>query len=295
MGDRVVIGLEEAVGYVEAGTSVGLGGYMLSAHPAAVVFEMLRRRPADLRVVGAAAAGLEVDVLIAAGLVRELVTSHVGAEHLCPVGPAYAGALCSGELSVFACDEGIYFAALRAGAAGLPSTSWRAGPGTCLTALNPMLAEACDPLSGEPILLVPPVRIDVLYVHADRADVDGNVAYRGSGFGDRAMHAASDMTVAVVEELLPPNRRLPPETVAFRAEHVVWAPYGAYPFAAPGRYTYDARWLADYVSSARSGGITGFLAGWFDAASNHADLLSKAGFARLRELGDPARFPGAPR
>jgi glutaconate CoA-transferase, subunit A len=295
VGDRVVIGLDEAVGYVEAGTSVGLGGYMLSAHPTAAVFEILRRRPTDLRVVGAAAAGLEVDLLIAAGLVRELVTSHVGAEHLSPVGPAYSEALCSGELSVFACDEGIYFAALRAGAAGLPSASWRAGPGTSLTTINPMLAEACDPLSGEPVALVPPVRMDVLYVHADRADVDGNVAYRGSGFGDRAMHAASDMTVAVVEELVPPNRRLASETVAFRAEHVVWAPYGAYPFAAPGRYTYDARWLTSYVSSVRSGGIAGFLADWFGAPSSYAGFLAKAGIERLLELGDPARFPGVPR
>jgi glutaconate CoA-transferase, subunit A len=294
VSNRVTVPLEEALDFMTEDCTVGLGGYILSAHPFAVVFEMVRRRLAVRRVVGAAAAGLEVDLILAAGLTRELVTSHVGAEHVSPVGPAYARLLQQEAMDVFVCDEGIYFAALRAGAAGLPSSTWRSGPGTDLVELNHRLIEHPDPLTGEPVLVVPPITIDVLYVHVDVADVEGNVAYRGSGFGDRAMHAASRVTVAVAEELLPPNCRLDSSRVAFRADRVVWRPYGAYPFAAPGRYTYDADWLRSYVGAVRTEEEKEFLDRCFATVPSHADFLERVGMRRLLHLGDPVRFAGLP-
>lgn len=290
MSNQVMVGLEEALDYATEDCTVGFGGYILSAHPFAAVFEMVRRRLAVRRVVGAAAAGLEVDLILAAGLTKELVTSHVGAEHVSPVGPAYARLLREGAIDLFACDEGLYFAALRAGAAGLPSSTWRSGAGTSLVELNRRLVEHPDPLTGEPVVVVPAVQIDVLYVHVDVADMDGNVAYRGSGFGDRAMHAASRITVAIAEELLPPNRRLDPPRAAFRADHVVWQPYGAYPFAAPGRYTYDIDWLHSYVAAVRSREAKEFQDRWFATLPSYVDFLERVGLRRLLALGDPVRF-----
>ena len=67
----VLITDREAVAAVRPGDTVGLGGMMNTGHPMSVVRELIRQGIGDLHVVGLAS-GLEVDMLIAAGLVRRV-------------------------------------------------------------------------------------------------------------------------------------------------------------------------------------------------------------------------------
>src|SRR5688500_13259587 len=78
-----------AVSRVEDGMTVAIGGFINSSHPMMVVRELIRGGRRNLTVVGAASAGLEVDLLIAAGVARKVVAPYVGAEGLAAIGPAF--------------------------------------------------------------------------------------------------------------------------------------------------------------------------------------------------------------
>ncbi len=80
---------EEAVAGLRDGMTIAIGGFINAAHPMGMVRQIIRAGVKDLTLVGAASSGLDVDMLIAAGAVRTLVSPYVGAEGLAPIGPAF--------------------------------------------------------------------------------------------------------------------------------------------------------------------------------------------------------------
>src|SRR5207302_6413744 len=160
----------QAVAQVGDGMTVAVGGFINSGHPMALVRELVRQSRRDLVLVGAASAGLEVDMLIAAGCVRRVVAPYVGAEVLAGIGPAFRHAAQNGTVEIWEVDEALYYAGLRAAAQGLPFNPWRAGVGTSLPELNPDLQVFTDPIAGQPLIAVPAIEIDVALIHAALAD-----------------------------------------------------------------------------------------------------------------------------
>src|ERR1700760_1687394 len=95
----VVAELNDAVAGIEDGATIGIGGAVTAAHPMALVRELARRRVRGLTVV-APAAGLDVELLIAAGCIETLHTCYVGFEGVAAVGPLYRGAVQAGAIKV---------------------------------------------------------------------------------------------------------------------------------------------------------------------------------------------------
>ena len=91
-----------------------------------IVRGLVRRGIRRLRVVGSTIAGLDLDLLIGAGVADEVVTSSVTGEALASVGPFFRDAAESGAVRVWECDEGILYAGLRAAGQGLPFLPWKA-------------------------------------------------------------------------------------------------------------------------------------------------------------------------
>jgi len=118
--------LDDALDAVGDGAVVGIGGSISAGHPMALVRGLIRRRARDLTVV-APTAGLDVDLLIAAGCVRRVVTAYVGAERVAPIGPAFRAAQIEGRLEISELDEAHCVMGLRAAAHGLPFMPWRGG------------------------------------------------------------------------------------------------------------------------------------------------------------------------
>src|SRR5262249_48282782 len=149
-------------------------------------------------------------------------------------------------------DEHMYYQGLRAAAALMPSLPWRGGVGTDYVKLNPRLKEFADPISGERLLAVPSINIDVALIHAGAADPFGNVQPVGTGFGDRAHHRAADRTIVTVEKVISNEelRANPYRTSIASVDAVVRAPYGSHPFASPGHYLEDATHIKEYVAAA---------------------------------------------
>jgi glutaconate CoA-transferase subunit A len=289
----LVIGETEAAEMVRDGMTIAIGGFINSSHPMALVRQIIRRGVRNLTVVGAASGGLDLDLLIAAGCVRKLVTTYMGGEHYCPVAPFFRVAAQRGELEIFECDEGMFYCALRAAAQGLPSTPWKAGIGTSFPEINPEIKVYNDPISGEPVLAIPAITPELAIIYAAHSDAYGNVQHVGTGFGDRAMWRAAKKTIAQVERVLPNEeiRKDPRATSLYGVDAVVRAPYGSHPFAGPGYYIEDGAHIREYVAAGNAYAKNGdrkpfedYLQKYVLAPKTHEDYLEAIGIRRLISL-----------
>lgn len=274
--------------------TIAVGGFINTGHPMALVRQVVRNRVRDLTVVGAASAGLDVDLLVAAGCASRVIAPYVGAEGLAPIGPAFQAAAQAGAIEVWELDEAMYYAGLRAAAQGLPFNPWRAGVGTSYPEVNPDLVEFQDPVRGERLLAVPAIEIDVALLHAGRSDQFGNVQHNGTGYGDRALYAAADLTVVSVERLVSVEeiRRNPAATTVPGADAVVRAPFGAHPFSSDGHYPVDVPALQEYIDAARPlrqgdrGPLERYLERYVYEPETHFDYLERVGLKQLLALSE---------
>jgi glutaconate CoA-transferase subunit A len=282
------------------GMTLAVGGFVNSSHPMALVREVIRSGASDLRVVGAAMSGLEIDMLIAAGCVREVVSSFVSGEVYAPIAPMFRWAVEDGEVKAWDCDETMYYQALRAGAMQIPFMPVRSGIDTSLPEVNPDLKEFEDPVAGERLLAVPAIAPDLALLHGNRADAYGNVQLHGTGFGDRAMFRAAKATIAQVERIVGPGaiRATPTDTQYNRIAAVVHAPFGCHPFGSPGNYTEDGQFLRDYVELVRDArrrddrdAVTDWVSEQMRDSGEHIDYLERIGARRLVGLLESEEGP----
>jgi glutaconate CoA-transferase subunit A len=290
---EVIIGEEEAAGWIRDGMTVSIGGFLNSSHPMPLVRAIIRNGVRNLTVVGAASAGLEVDLLIGAGCVKAVIAPMISGESLAPIGPSFRHFAQRGELEAIELDEHMYYQGLRAAAALMPSLPWRGGIGTDYARINPRLKEFDDPISGERLLAIPAIDIDVALIHAGTADPYGNVQHVGTGFGDRAHHRAADRTIVTVDKVIPNEevRANPYRTSIASVDAVVRAPYGSHPFASPGHYLEDATHIREYVAAATArlkddnrAPFDDYLRTYVLEPATHAQYLSRIGFERILSL-----------
>jgi len=284
---------EDALEGLRDGITIGVGGFINAAHPMAIVRQIIRAGVKDLTLVGAASSGLEVDMLIAAGCVGRLVSPYVGAEGLAPIGPAFRKAAQEGELDLFELDEAHYYAGLRAAAQRLPFNPWRAGIATSYPEINSRLRTFRDPIQDQLLIAVPAIEIDIAFLHAAISDRYGNVQHEGTGFGDRAIHAAADRTVVQVEQIVS-NERIranPAATSIPGADVVLRAPYGAHPFASHGYYPVDEDHLLEYAAASTDWLKTGsrsrldeYLERYVRGPADHIEYLERVGIRQILSL-----------
>jgi glutaconate CoA-transferase, subunit A len=258
--------------------------------PMALVRQIIRRGVKDLTVVDA---GFSLDLLVAAGCVRKVISYYAGGGFGNPVMPAFRRAAERGEIEVWECEEGILCAGLQAAAQMLPFLPWRGGIGTSLPEVNPDLRVFKDPIAGESLLAVPPIKPDVTILHAAAADAYGNVQhYGGPGWIDLFMCRAADRTIVQVERVISNEqvRADPWQTSIPAADAIVRAPFGAHPFYSRGFYLQDNEHLRAYSSASsdlaagKSDTMAAYLARYCRRPSTHADYLEEIGITRLLSL-----------
>lgn len=274
------------------GMCIALGGLATACHPMVCTRHIIRRGLRNLTVVGSAVGGLDVDLLIGAGCVQKVISPYVGAEALASIGPFYRAAAERGEIEVWECDEGIYYTALRAAALRLPFLPTLSGLGTSLPEVNPDLKVFEDPITGRPLVAVPPLRPDVALLHGAIADAFGNVQFVGSGMGDRAQHRAATTTIVSVERVVANEeiRKNPLATAVWNVDAVVRAPYGSHPYQSPGHYLHDEAHLEEYLAAARAAvkgdraPFEAYLERYIFGPTSHAEYLQTVGFPRILSL-----------
>ncbi len=281
-----VIDEVEAASRIKDGMTIAVG----SPTPMALVHQIIRRGLKDLTVVDV---GLSLDMLIAAGCVKKVVSYYAGGGFGVPVAPAFRRAAERGEIEVWECEEGILTSGLQAAAQGLPFMPWRGGVGTSLPDVNPDLKVFTDPIRGETLLAVPPIKPDVTILHAAVSDAYGNVQHVGGpGWIDLFMQRAADHTIVQVEKVVSNEeiRKDPWATTIAGADAIVRVPYGAHPFYSRGYYVQDNAHLKDYLdaSTAATKGeaeaLQAYFARYCQEPATHADYLEQIGITRLLEL-----------
>ena len=240
---------DDAVALVEDGARVGFSGAVLRGKPVAAATAIARAGRRDLELV-TFTGSLEVELLLAAGALRTVVSSYVG---LGPHGLArgFSAAVAEGRVDDRELSEWMLVGGLRAAAMGLPFLPTRAAIGSQL-AEERGFRTILDPYTGDELLAVPAIHPDVAFVHAWRADDEGNVQFPWPpdhlADVDQLVARAARTVVVSVEEIVTaavvaaePERT---KLFGFEVDLLVEAPGGARPGALPPLYHEDGEWIA---------------------------------------------------
>ena len=172
-----VMTIDDVVGQVKDGMTVGIGGWGSRRKPMAVVRALCRSDVKELTLVSSG--GPDVGMLCAAGKVRKLVYAFDSLDSI-PLEPLFRAARENAAVEVEELDEGMFQTGLRAAAQRLPFLPMRAGLGSDVMTYNPHLRTVTSPYhDGEELVAVPALDLDVALVHMNRADAHGNAQYLG--------------------------------------------------------------------------------------------------------------------
>jgi glutaconate CoA-transferase subunit A len=285
--------VNNAISLVKDGDVVGIGGFVTSNKPMALIRALIRAGRRGLTIV-ASPASVDVDLLIANGAVQKLICSYVGAEAVSSILPFHSK-LADKEYICEDIDLGSMIYRLKAHILRLPFFPARGPVGTSFPDLNKSLRWVADPFGGPPVIAVPPLKLDVALIHAGQSDKYGNVQHQGVVFVDRLLAQAADRVVVEVERLVaneeihrnPLATSLPPGLDTT----VVVTPYGAHPCACQNYYRMDTIHLEQYVIAAKAqfaGDPTHFLdycRKYVHDPQSHADYLETVGWDRILRLG----------
>jgi glutaconate CoA-transferase subunit A len=282
----VLTSIEAALEDVHDGAVVGIGGAVTASHPMALVRALANRGVRNLTVV-APTAGLDVELLIAAGCVDTVVAAYVGMEGVAGVAPVFRRAVESGEVAVKDVDEAHCIAGLRAAAQKLPFLPWRGGVGTSYTEINPDIVAFADPVGGEELLAIPAMPLDFALIYAETADEFGNAQPLGAGNMDQLIGAAAKRVIVQVDRVVSNEeiRRDPGRTWYWRDTRVVRAPFGTHPYSSATMIA-DVEHLEEFVSAGREGGeeLDRYMERHLGSAPDHDSYLEAIGIRRIASL-----------
>ncbi len=251
-----VLSLEQAVAAVKPGSTLALGGMTLYRRPVAFVRALLAAGIGDLTLL-CLTCGFESDLLVGAGRVRRVRTCFFGLEAF-GLAPMFTELATAGRVEVVEETEASLALGLRAQLAGVGFMPSRAWLGTDLPRVRPEVKTVRDPYSGEEYTAFPPLRADVVVVHAPVADRSGNARLGGNLGLDRELALACDEVIVTTERLVD---RLdgPLEFAGVKTTAVVEAPRGAWPTSCYPDYPIDGDELLDYVQACSDGGFQAYL------------------------------------
>jgi glutaconate CoA-transferase, subunit A len=248
--------LEELSSFVASGQSVGLGGAWMANHPMAAVRQLIRDRTGELHVIGSLCS-IDVELLIGAGLVRELTFSMVSLETF-GLAPHFRRAVEQGTVAINELSGVAFNIAIDAGARNVPYLPMNGVGASQLPEVTPSLyGNVTCPFTGAELLAIRALAPDVALIHVRRADPAGNAQVDGPLSIDPELARAARRVVVTCEELVSTDviascaatTHIP----GFLVGAVIEAPWGAHPTTHVPCYGFDAWAIADYADSCAAG------------------------------------------
>lgn len=210
----------------------------------------------NLHLICVPTGGLQVDMLIGAGLVASVETSAVSLGEAGGA-PRFNDAVRQGSIRILDATCPAIHAGLMAAQKGVPFVPMRGLIGSDVLANRPDWRVIDNPFAaGDPIALIPAIRPDVAIFHAPMADAEGNV-WIGRRRELAAMAYAARDTFVTVERIV--DRSLLADEItaagtlpALYVSAVAKAPRGALPYGLWGEYGTDTAELMRYALAART-------------------------------------------
>ncbi len=198
---KPIIAPEEAACKVKSKTSLMIGGFNYGGAPYTIIDALCAAGTQDIDLICVDASHFNdktpvpvgVANLIVNGQIRSMVTSHIGlnkrAQELCT----------SGSIKMELIPMGTYVERIRAGGAGL-------GGFLTPTGIDTVYEEGKDTIEidGKRYIIERPLRADVAFISAYKADSAGNLIYYGTGRNfNPTIATAADIVIAEVNEVVP--------------------------------------------------------------------------------------------
>lgn len=210
--------------------------------PHAAAHEAIRQRFVDLTLVRMTP-DVIYDQMIGMGMTKKLIFSYAGNPGVGLL-RRLRDAIENGWPNRPEIEEHSHAAmanAYEAGAAGLPCAVFRGYRGAGLKEVNPNIRAMNCPFTGEELAVVPAIRPDVTFIHAQKADRKGNVLIEGIIGVQKEAALAAKRAVVTVEEVVDALHAHPNATVLpnWTVSAISVAPGGAHPSYAHGYYDRD--------------------------------------------------------
>ena len=287
MGDKRMT-LDELVGELESGMTIGIGGWGSRRKPMAAVRAILRSDLTDLTVVSYG--GPDVGLLCAAGKVAKVVFGFVTLDSI-PTDPHFKAARQNAAIESMEIDEGMFYLGLLAAAQRVPFLPTRAGLGSDVLRVNPSLRTVRSPYDdGEELVAVPALRLDAALIHVNRADANGSGQILGPDpFFDEVFLGAADRRFMTAERIIDTGQLAsegPLQTMCISrllTDGVVEAPGGAHFTACVPDYPRDEEFQRDYVAAAADADL------WAGFAERFLDVTESEYQAATARAGEGAR------
>jgi glutaconate CoA-transferase, subunit A len=249
------LSLDELVGELRSGMTIGLGGWGSRRKPMAAVRAILRSDLDDLTVVSYG--GPDVGLLCAAGKVAKVIFPFVTLDSI-PTDPHFKVARQSGAVESVEYDEGMFYLGLLAASQRVPFLPTRAGLGSDVLRVNPTLRTVTSPYDdAEELVAVPALRLDAAVVHVNRADARGSGQILGPDpFFDELFLGAADRRLVTTEQLVDTDRLAAEGSVQtmcisrLLTDGVAETPGGAHFTACVPDYSRDEAFQKSYVAAA---------------------------------------------
>lgn len=220
----------------------------------AVTPHLIARGTGGLRVLGVPTLGLQLDLLIGAGLVAEVETSAVSLGEAGGA-PRFNAAVREGGIVMRDSTCPAVHTGLLAAQKGVPFVPIRGLIGSDVLKNRPDWQVIGNPFGkDDPIVLIPALRPDVALFHAPMADPQGNV-WIGRRRELAAMAYAAALTLVTVERIVDTSLLDDEITAAgvlpgLYVDAVAPAPMGAAPYGLWGEYAPDSAEIARYAKAA---------------------------------------------
>lgn len=222
--------------------------------PFAAGHEIIRQKKKNL-ILARATPDLIYDQMVAAGCAKKVIFSYMGNPGVGSLrivrAEIEAGNLEWEEYSHFS-----MISRLQAGASGLPFMPMNPTAAGDLEKVNPNYRQVIDPYTGNPVVVVPPLKPDVAIVHVQRCDQQGNAHIWGIIGEQKEAAFAAERVILTAEEIVDesvirsdPNRTIIP---AFIVDAVCHVPYCAHPSYTQGYYDRDNEFYLQWDEISKS-------------------------------------------
>ncbi|MEK9146515.1 MAG: CoA-transferase [Elusimicrobiota bacterium] len=287
---KVMSEAEAVKRFIHDGDYIGFELYGSVRCPLSMVREVVRQGKKRLRLAGQGL--MDVDFLVAAGLVEAMDITYVGYEAY-GISPILRRAAESGTLTLVEWSNAALAWRFKAAAMGVPFLPARSMLGTD-TFRYSAAKRMKDPFTGISLTLLPALILDCGVVHVHRADRYGNCHLDGiTGFALEMARASKRLIISAEEIIETDEIRSRPEKTAipfYLVDAVVHAPFGAHPGETCYLYERDEPHIRRYLDAVRTEqGTKDYLDKWVHGVESHAKYLELVGTERLKELSKGRR------
>jgi acetate CoA/acetoacetate CoA-transferase alpha subunit len=212
---KKTIKLADAVAGLPDGATLMIGGFMAVGTPRRLIDELVRQDKRDLTIIAndTARPGVGIGKLIAARVVRRVITSHIGTN------PQTQRQMLAGEIEVELVPQGTLAERIRAGGYGLGGVLTPTGLGTTVED-----GKQTVEVDGRSFVLEKPLRADFTLLNAKQADYIGNLTYSLTARNfNPVMAMAADVVIAEAQDIVPVGV-IPPDAVmtpAVLVDHLI--------------------------------------------------------------------------